>query len=147
MMTNNKVNREQKYAKKRKRNKKSTNRQFVIIAIAIATFVVSLTALIPQATNYLESRQRYREIKTSYEQAENQQATLEIQLKKAQDPNYIQQYAREKYFLSHPGEVLLVLPKPPTPELVDEEPSLIEKVLGFFRLQPPTATSQATEGQ
>lgn len=138
MVSNQQPNREQKYAKKRKRNKKATNRQFAIIAIAIGTFVLSLTALLPQATSYLESRQRYREIKTSYEQAENQQATLEIQLKKSQYPNYIQQYAREKYFLSHPGEVLLVLPTPPNPELAEAEPSFIEKILDFFRLQPET---------
>lgn len=145
MMTSNKqVNREQKYAKQRKRNKKSVNRQFAIAVIAIGTFVLSLTALIPQATSYLESRQRFREIKTSYEQAENQQATLEIQLKKAQDPNYIQQYAREKYFLSHPGEVLLVLPTPPATPLVETEPSFIEKILSFFRLQPPATE---TEGE
>lgn len=120
-------------AKNRRRNTQATNRQFLVVVVCFAIFGFCAMTLFPQVRGYLTSSSRLTQQQLAYEQALNRQATLEIELKKAQDPNYIQQYAREKYFLSHDGEILLVLPNPPQVEVVAEAGSIWEQIMKAFQ--------------
>lgn len=139
MMANKQRNRTQANAKKRRRNSKAAKRQVVVVVACLITMCFCISTLIPQAFSYVESKQKLTEQQLAYEEAKNQQAALEIELKKAEDPNYIQQYAREKYFLSHEGEILLVLPE--APKITDpvEQSGFWEQFLDIFR--------QETEGE
>ncbi|MGL4971618.1 MAG: septum formation initiator family protein [Culicoidibacterales bacterium] len=137
------MKRQEKNASQRRKMKKKTNRQLIVVGIAFFTFLFCVGASLPKVIGYMQSQQKYQQIQNQYEIALNEQATLEIELKKAEDPNYIQQYAREKYFLSNPGEILLVLPNPPQKTQTETEQNWLEKFLAFFS----RAETDQTQGQ
>ncbi|MGL4952848.1 MAG: FtsB family cell division protein [Culicoidibacterales bacterium] len=131
-MLNSSKQRQQKNATKRRKMKKQANRQIVVGLVAVVTFVFCTVAALPKLMDYIQSQQIYNQMQKDYELALNEQAALEIELKKAENPSYIQQYAREKYFLSNPGEVLLVLPDPPKQPEIENDGTFLDKLFRLF---------------
>lgn len=133
MMLNKSGTRQKARAKKRRKNAKTAKRQLLVVSTCTIVIIFCVTTLAPQVMGYLKSTQRLSQVEKAYEQAVNEQAALEIELKKAQNPDYIKQYAREKYFLSHEGEILLVLPEPEKKVVEAETPSFWDQMKQLFK--------------
>lgn len=93
--------------KRHKYNKKTKGRMFIIFLFfisIISTLGYTLFSNLKQINDiYNEKKSLERE----KEDLKDEQATLNADIEKLSDPEYIARYAREKYFYSKDGEIIL----------------------------------------
>ncbi len=97
-------------AKKRKVKKKARR----IVTFGLISFIVIIIAVITLGTSFLELIDKYKEKKSLEAKLislEEKEKELESDVKKLEDPEYLARYAREKYFYSKDGELILRIPE------------------------------------
>ena len=60
-------------------------------------------------SNDIQQKQAQEELKKKLNDLKDEQAALEVDANKLQDPDYIARYAREKYSYSKDGEIFINL--------------------------------------
>ena len=97
-------------AKKRRVKKKARR----IATFGLISFIDIIIAVITLGTSFLELIDKYKEKKSLEAKLislEEKEKELESDVKKLEDPEYLARYAREKYFYSKDGELILRIPE------------------------------------
>lgn len=96
-------------ARKRKVKKKAKRIAtfgFISIVLIILITITFLSVTIEIVNKYHEKNDLEQKLIT----LEKEKEQLEIDVKKLQDPEYLARYAREKYFYSKDGELIIRIP-------------------------------------
>lgn len=95
--------------KKRVRKKAKRLATFGIVSIFLITIIsVTLLGLFSEILNKYSERQ---ELVSKLQKLEEKEKDLQNQVEKLQNPEYLARYAREKYFYSKDGELIIRIPK------------------------------------
>ena len=94
-------------AKKHKYTKKAKGRMFIIFLFFISIIVTLSFTLFSNLKQINDIKKEKRDLIIEKEKLLEKQATLEADIEKLSDVDYIAKYAREKYFYSRPGEIVL----------------------------------------
>lgn len=94
--------------KKRVRKKAKRIATFGIVSIFIITII--LTTFFGVIIQLLDKYQEKEELENSLVYLEEKKMELENEVEKLKDPEYLARYAREKYFYSKDGELIIRIP-------------------------------------
>lgn len=95
---------------KKKNSKKSIKRMFLLGAASLAIIVGTTYTIGKYWVEIYDKYQEKKELKKKLNDLKDEQAALEVDANKLQDPDYIARYAREKYSYSKDGEIILRIP-------------------------------------
>ena len=95
----------------RKRIRKKAKRIATFGLISIITIVLTSIALGSVFIEIIDKYQEKNELEDKLIALEEEKKNLENNVKKLEDPDYLARYAREKYFYSKDGELILRIPK------------------------------------
>ena len=92
-----------------KKKKKNSNRYRYLVPIF--SCVILIIALIGTVINdwmqVVKNRNEIKEINLKYNELLEEEESLNVEVAKLKDPDYISRYAREKFMYSKPGEIIL----------------------------------------
>ena len=92
-----------------KKKKKNSNKYRYLVPIF--SCVILIIALIGTVINdwmqVVKNRNEIKEIKLKYNELLEEEESLNVEVAKLKDPDYISRYAREKFMYSKPGEIIL----------------------------------------
>ena len=94
-------------AKKHKYTKKAKGRMFIIFLFFISIIATLSFTLFSNLKQINDIKKERKYLIMEKEKLLEKQATLEADIEKLSDVDYIAKYAREKYFYSKPGEIVL----------------------------------------
>ncbi|MBR3660369.1 MAG: septum formation initiator family protein [Bacilli bacterium] len=98
-------------ARKKRRVKKKARR---IATFGLISIIAIVAVVITLGSAFFEIVDKYQE-KSNLEKKlvalEEKEKELEADVKKLEDPDYLARYAREKYFYSKDGELILRIPE------------------------------------
>lgn len=94
-------------AKKHKYSVRSRGRMFVVFLFFISVVATLTLTLINNLKQINDIREEKKDLKIEKRELLEKQAALEADIEKLSDIDYIARYAREKYFYSKPGEIIL----------------------------------------
>ncbi len=94
-------------AKGRKYSKKTKGRMFIIFLFFISVIATLSFTLVSNLKQINDIRIEKRILNEEKKDLLDKQASLEADIEKLSDDDYIARYAREKYFYSKPGEIIL----------------------------------------
>ena len=94
-------------ARRRKYSKKTKGRMIIIILFFISVIVTLSFTLFSNLRQINDIRKEKSVLITEKQHLLEKQASLEADIEKLSDDDYIAKYAREKYFYSRPGEIIL----------------------------------------
>ena len=94
-------------AKSRKYTKRAKGRMVIVFLFFISIIVTLAFTLISNLKQINDIRVEKEILINEKEKLMEKQARLEADIEKLSDPEYIAKYAREKYFYSKPGEIIL----------------------------------------
>lgn len=97
-------------AKKKKVKKKATRIATFGILSIILIIIISAT-LFTVFKDIISKYKEKKELKQELVALQEKKEELETDVKKLEDPEYIARYAREKYFYSKEGELILRIPE------------------------------------
>ncbi|MGM9834629.1 MAG: septum formation initiator family protein [Bacilli bacterium] len=82
------------------------------LVLASAIFAVLITVLVGSTfsdwATIITNKKAIKSMNSEYEELLEEEASLKSEVTKLQDPEYIARYAREKFYLSKPGEVIIL---------------------------------------
>ena len=96
-------------AKKRKYTVKTKSRMFIIFVFFIAIIVTLGYTLFFNVCQIVDLKLKMSDLNEEKVVLENEEKVIQADIKRLQDPEYIARYAREKYFYSKEGEIILRL--------------------------------------
>ena len=97
-------------AKKKKVKKKAKRiMTFGLFSVLLITLVIF--TLLSVFVEIVDKYQEKQEIENRLVNLEQKQKQLETDVKKLEDPEYLARYAREKYFYSKDGELIIRIPE------------------------------------
>ncbi len=92
-----------------KKKKKNSNRYRYLVPV-FSCFIL-IIALIGTVINdwmqVVKNRNEIKEINLKYNELLEEEESLNVEVAKLKDPDYISRYAREKFMYSKPGEIIL----------------------------------------
>ena len=94
-------------ARRRKNSKRMKGRMFIIFLFFISIIATLSYTLLSNLRQISDIREEEKSLKIEKEKLLEKQASLEADIEKLSDDDYIARYAREKYFYSKPGEIIL----------------------------------------
>ncbi len=93
---------------KSQKKKSNDGKRIVFLLCSVVLFVVILISTVfNDWTQIMENRVNTKEYQTYYEQLQEEEASLNSEVIKLQDSEYIARYAREKYMYTKDGETIL----------------------------------------
>jgi len=96
--------------KEKKKNKKSN---IFITLFIITLLIIALVAVVyNDFTQVLNNKKEMQQLKSKYVELKDEEESLNVEVAKLEDPDYIARYAREKYMFSKEGEVILRIVDP-----------------------------------
>ncbi|MBQ8892424.1 MAG: septum formation initiator family protein [Bacilli bacterium] len=98
--------------KKKKRKVKKQARR--IATFGLISIIMIVVIVITLGTSFFEVVDKYKEkkeLENKLAALEEKKKELESDVKKLEDPEYLARYAREKYFYSKDGELILRIPE------------------------------------
>lgn len=97
---------------KRKERKKRVLRRLVVFGLfAILVCGSGISILISQSKEISAKQEQLLQAQEEYEQLLQEEITLEEEIVRLNDDEYIAKLARKEYFLSDEGEIIFVLPE------------------------------------
>ncbi|MBQ8472510.1 MAG: septum formation initiator family protein [Bacilli bacterium] len=97
-------------AKKKKVKKKAKRiMTFGLFSVLLITLVIF--TLLSVFVEIVDKYQEKQELENRLVNLEQKQKQLETDVKKLEDPEYLARYAREKYFYSKDGELIIRIPE------------------------------------
>jgi len=97
-------------AKKKKVKKKARRMVTFGVASFLLIILISIT-LFSVFTEILDKYKEKNELENQLIALEEKEKELENDVKKLEDPEYLARYAREKYFYSKDGELIIRIPE------------------------------------
>ena len=97
-------------AKKKKVKKKARRMVTFGVASFLLIILISIT-LFSVFTEILDKYKEKNELENQLIALEEKEKELENEIKKLEDPEYLARYAREKYFYSKDGELIIRIPE------------------------------------
>ena len=97
-------------AKKKKVKKKARRMVTYGVASFLLIIIISIT-LFSVFTEILDKYKEKNELENQLIALEEKEKELENDVKKLEDPEYLARYAREKYFYSKDGELIIRIPE------------------------------------
>ena len=105
----------------KKRKKKSNKYRYLVPIFSCVILIIALiSTVINDWMQVTKTRNEIKEVNIKYEGLLEEEASLNVEVAKLKDPDYIARYAREKYMYSKPGEIILRIIEPKE-ESEDEE--------------------------
>lgn len=96
-------------AKSKKKAYASSYKRFIL---ATAVFVILITILVGSTfsdwAHILTNNKDIKSMSIEYEELLEEESSLKSEVTKLQDPEYIARYAREKFYLSKEGEMIIL---------------------------------------
>ena len=91
-----------------KKNKKNQTNMVGILLLAILLFLIVLVSTIfSDWSQIMSNNKQTEELSVYYERLLEEGASLNNEVIKLQDPEYVARYAREKYMFTKDGEIIL----------------------------------------
>ena len=90
--------------------KKKKQKSFSIFASLFVTFILIIVLISTVLGDYLtvsRNIKKTNDLKEKYDLLKEEEESLNVEITKLQDPDYIARYAREKYMYSKDGEFIL----------------------------------------
>ena len=105
----------------KKRKKESTRYRYIVPIFSCVILVIALiSTIINDWIQVVRNRNEIKEVNIKYEELKEEEASLNVEVAKLKDPDYIARYAREKYMYSKPGEIILRMVEPDDSECNNE---------------------------
>lgn len=94
----------------KKKSKKVRTRMFFLIVLF--TFVIGYLSysFFSNVSKIMEIKREKSELNDKLANLKNEEDTLNSDIKKLKDPDYVARYAREKYMYSKEGELIIRIP-------------------------------------
>ena len=96
---------------KRKKVKKKAKRIATFGVLSIILVITICLTLFSVIIEIVDKYQEKNQLSTELIALQAQEKELETDVKKLEDPEYLARYAREKYFYSKDGELILRIPE------------------------------------
>lgn len=95
--------------KKKAKNKKKDQKSMVgILLLAVLLFlIVLISTVFSDWSQIMKNKEQTKQLSSYYEQLLEEGASLNNEVLKLQDPEYVARYAREKYMFTKDGEIIL----------------------------------------
>ncbi len=95
-----------------RKKKKNSNKYkyFIPIFSSIILIIALIGTVINDWIQVIRNREEIKEVKLQYQKLLDEEASLNVEVSKLQDPDYIARYAREKYLYTKDGEYVIKLP-------------------------------------
>lgn len=94
--------------KKSKKKKKSDSKYITgLFVCLVILFIVLISTIFGDCIKISENKKETKELNHYYENLLEEQASLNSEVVKLQDPEYVARYAREKYLYTKDGETIL----------------------------------------
>ena len=97
--------------KKKKVTKKLKRRLCFQIAFLFILIFALVFTVFNDWTKIIENKRKINELNTNYTSLLEEEQSLNSEVNKLQDPDYVARYAREKYMYSLPDEVIIRIPE------------------------------------
>ena len=97
-----------------KKKKKESNRYRYLVPIfsCVILVIALISTVINDWMQVVRNRTEIKEVNLKYEELLEEEASLNVEVAKLKDPDYIARYAREKYMYSKSGEIILRMVDP-----------------------------------
>ena len=91
---------------------KKVKRRLIFQTLLLFVLIFALVfSVFNDWTKILKNRKQINELNTTYNNLLEQEQSLNSEVTKLQDPDYVARYAREKYMYSLPDEVIIRIPE------------------------------------
>ena len=97
--------------KKKKTNKKLKRRLCFQVAFLFILIFALIFTVFNDWTKIIENKRKINELNANYTSLLEEEQSLNSEVNKLQDPDYVARYAREKYMYSLPDEVIIRIPE------------------------------------
>ena len=94
-------------SKKKKTDNKDKKRIMLLFLTVIVLIIVLIGTVFKDWVQVMSNRQETKELEDRYQELLEEEASLNSEGVKLQDPTYVARYAREKYLYSKDGETIL----------------------------------------
>lgn len=94
----------------KKHNKRAMKRFFIGSLVLIALLVVSFFTLFQDWLRIASNKQELARLEAYYNELLDEEESLNSEVTKLHDEDYVARYAREKYMYSLPGEIIIKIP-------------------------------------
>lgn len=94
----------------KKKNKCAVKRFFVGSLILIVLLVLSFFTLFQDWLKIASNKQELSRLEVYYNELLNEEESLNSEVTKLHDEDYVARYARERYMYSLPGEIIIKMP-------------------------------------
>ena len=94
-------------SKKKKTDNKDKKRIMILFLTVIVLIIVLIGTVFKDWVQVMSNRQETKELEDRYQELLEEEASLNSEVVKLQDPTYVARYAREKYLYSKDGETIL----------------------------------------
>ena len=98
-------------AKKKKKVKKKAKRMVTFGLVSILLIILIVFTLLSVFVEIYDKYQEKKDLENKLLLLEEKKESLETDVKKLEDPEYLARYAREKYFYSKDGELIIRIPE------------------------------------
>lgn len=96
-------------SKAKKLNKNDSNRIAFLLFAVVMFIVVLISTIFNDLQQIIDNKRQTEELSQRYQQLLEEEASLNSEVIKLQDPNYLKRYAREKYMYTLDGEKILTI--------------------------------------
>ena len=96
---------------KNRGSKKAKRRMFFLFSVLIVVLAILVISLFSDWKQIYQNKIETKTLLKKYQQLMDEEITLESEVIKFQDPDYVARYAREKYLYSLPDELIIRIPK------------------------------------
>ena len=96
---------------KKKKGKKKAKRIMTFGLFSVLLITLVIFTLLSVFVEIVDKYQEKQELENRLVNLEQKQKQLETDVKKLEDPEYLARYAREKYFYSKDGELIIRIPE------------------------------------
>lgn len=108
---------------KNKVMKKKKNRIGFLLFLVVLFLVILISTVFNDLTQIYSNKAETKELKNKYEKLLEEEDSLNNEVIKLQDPEYVDRYAREKYLYTLDGEKILMMIEEDSNKSSDNEES------------------------
>lgn len=95
----------------KKVSKQSKRRLFLLTVLLAAVTTLLVTSVFQDWVQIFKNKEEEKALSVKLQTLFEEEKSLNAEVTKLQDPEYVARYAREKYLYSKPGEIIIRIPK------------------------------------
>ena len=95
-----------------KKRKKKRHNIILYLFVWFILFLSLIAVIYSDLNQIMINKEETKRLEKKYELLKEEEASLNVEVSKLQDPDYIARYAREKYMFSKDGEIILRMVDP-----------------------------------